>query len=55
MLRTIRLAVSDDSGQGLVEYAMIVALVALVCVAVLRLFAQNNNNSLSGSANKLPG
>lgn len=54
MIKMTRLMLGDDSGQGLVEYALIVAFIALVCVAVLKLFGSTNNNSLSNSANQMP-
>jgi len=43
----------DDSGQGLVEYALIVALVSLVAIAALQLLGQKANNSLSNAATDL--
>ena len=43
----------DDSGQGLVEYALIVALVSLVAIAALQLLGQKANNSLSNAASDL--
>jgi Flp pilus assembly pilin Flp len=55
MLTKTRLMLGDDRGQGLVEYALIIALIAIVCAAVLKAFGATNNNSLGGSANKIPG
>ena len=43
----------DDEAQGLVEYALIVALVSVVAVVALRLLGHRLNNSLSNSANAL--
>ncbi len=45
----------DDSGQGLVEYAIIIALVAMAAIAALRFFGGSATNSLNTSANKMPG
>jgi len=48
----LRAVVRDDGGQGLVEYAMIVALVSLTCIAALKFFGQSNGsnyNSISGA------
>ncbi len=39
----------DEHGQGLVEYALVIALVALVAVASLRYFGTRTNNQLYGS------
>jgi len=44
----------DDSGQGLVEYALIIALVAIVAIAGLSLLGGKSNNSLSNATNALP-
>jgi pilus assembly protein Flp/PilA len=46
---------ADDSGQGLLEYALILAFIAVIAVAALQTLGKNNNNSLNNSANKLPG
>lgn len=35
----------DNSGQGLVEYSIIIALVALVAVASLKFFGTKSNNT----------
>jgi Flp pilus assembly pilin Flp len=45
----------DSRGQGLVEYALILALITVVAVTALAFFGQRNNNSLSNSVNQLPG
>ena len=37
----------DDSAQGLVEYAIILAFVATVAVVTLRIFGQRTNNTLT--------
>ena len=49
------LAVLDDSGQGLVEYALIIALIAIVCIVSLLTFASSSNHSLQNSAAQIPG
>jgi pilus assembly protein Flp/PilA len=43
----------DDSGQGLVEYSLIVALVAIVAIASLQLVGQSASNTLSNAAGYL--
>lgn len=44
-------ALRDDSGQGLVEYAIIIALVSVVAIATLRTLGHRADNSLSSAAN----
>ena len=41
---------ADESGQGLVEYALIIGLVALVAVAGMTVFGRKVNNSLGSSS-----
>jgi pilus assembly protein Flp/PilA len=41
----------DDAGQGLVEYAIIIALVSIVAVATLRILGNKANNALSSATN----
>jgi Flp pilus assembly pilin Flp len=45
----------DDRGQGLVEYALIIALLSLAAISALAFFGQRDKNSLSNSANTIPG
>ena len=42
-----------DSGQGLVEYALIVAFVVIVCLAAVRVFGTKSNNTLNNAASAL--
>jgi pilus assembly protein Flp/PilA len=44
---------NDDSGQGLVEYALIISLVAVVAVASLTVLGKKASNSLSNAAAKM--
>jgi pilus assembly protein Flp/PilA len=44
---------SDDGGQGLVEYALIIALVSIVAIAALRLLGENASNTLNNAASQL--
>ena len=41
---------ADESGQALVEYALIIGLVALVSIAAMTLFGRKVNNSLGSSS-----
>lgn len=44
---------AGDGGASLVEYALLVALIALVCVTALRYFQQETTNSLSKSSSAI--
>jgi len=46
---------SGDSGASLVEYALLVALIAVVCVASLTYFQQQTTASLSKSSSAIKG
>jgi Flp pilus assembly pilin Flp len=41
----------DESGQGLLEYALILLFIAAACLASLNYFGHKTNNTLSNSAN----
>jgi pilus assembly protein Flp/PilA len=43
----------DDSGQGLVEYALIIALVSIVAMAALQYLGAKASNTLNSVANTL--
>ena len=43
----------DDHGQGLIEYALIIALVAIVAIASLSLLGGKANNTLNNAAGSL--
>jgi pilus assembly protein Flp/PilA len=43
-----------ERGQGLVEYAIILALVALVVIAVVRLIGPKVGNTFSTISNSMP-
>lgn len=40
----------SERGAGLVEYALLVALITLACIASLRLFGVTNGGSVNNSA-----
>ena len=48
------LAVKTSKGQGLVEYAIILALVAIVVIAVMRLLGPKIGNTFSTISSSLP-
>lgn len=49
----MRKFISDESGQGLVEYALIIALVSLAAIAVLTTLGKHVSNTLSDAETKL--
>ena len=51
--REFRSFLADDAGQGLVEYALIIALVSIVAIAGLTILGQKANNTLNNAANSL--
>ena len=50
MTKYLRMMLSDNSGGTLVEYALIIALVAAVAVLAVSKLGQNNSSVLSSSA-----
>jgi len=44
-----------ERGASLVEYALLVSLIALVCVAAISFFGSQESGSLSNSANSIVG
>jgi pilus assembly protein Flp/PilA len=44
-----------EKGQGLVEYAIIIALVAIIVIAVMRLLGPKIGNTFSSISNSIPG
>ena len=50
MHASVKLFAFDDTGQGLLEYALIILLVALVAIGGLRFFGSTVNNSLVAPA-----
>jgi pilus assembly protein Flp/PilA len=58
MTALLRGFAADESGQGLVEYALIIALVAIGLIAILTLFRNaigNVFNSTRNTLNNAPG
>jgi Flp pilus assembly pilin Flp len=49
----IQRILSNDAAQGLVEYALIIGLVAMTVIAALTVLGKKNNNSLMNAANTL--
>ena len=53
IINRLRSLVRDDSGQDLLEYALLVALIALVAVVGITAAGQNVNTIFGNIANKL--
>jgi pilus assembly protein Flp/PilA len=53
MLKNFASMILDEEGQGLVEYALIIALVSIVAIAALRLMGAKASNTLNNAANTL--
>lgn len=49
----IRRRVTDERGASLVEYALLVALIAMVCLGAVTFFGSATSDSVSRSANSL--
>jgi len=50
LLALVRPLLADESAQGLVEYALIIALVSIVAIAALQTLGKKASNSLSNAA-----
>jgi len=53
VLKTFISMLNNDYGQGLVEYALIIALVSIVAMAALRTLGSSANNTLQNTSNQL--
>jgi len=52
-VKTFLSMLRDDAGQGLVEYALIIALVSIVAIAALQFLGKKASNTLSNAGNTL--
>ncbi len=53
MLKNFSNMLRDEEGQGLVEYALIIALVSIVAITALKFLGNKANNTLSNAASSL--
>jgi pilus assembly protein Flp/PilA len=53
MLNNFKSMLIEDDGQGLVEYALIIALVSIVAITALQLLGKKACNTLSNAAGDL--
>ena len=54
MVRKIMEALKEEEGATMVEYALMLALIAIVCIAAVTLIGGNANNVFEGAATNLP-
>jgi pilus assembly protein Flp/PilA len=54
MLTFTRSLIRDEHGQGLAEYGLILALVAVVCVGATRTLGTEVNGTMTAAGNGLP-
>ncbi|HEY1731523.1 MAG TPA: Flp family type IVb pilin [Terriglobales bacterium] len=52
-LQTLRNLLRDESGQDLIEYALVAAIIALAAVAAMSTLANNITNAFSAVGSKL--
>ena len=52
-MKTFVSMLKDDQGQGLVEYALIIALVSIIAIAALKFLGAKASNTLNNAANTL--
>ena len=50
---SFRALCADERGQGLVEYALIIALVSIIAIAALKFLGGKASNTLNNAANAL--
>ena len=53
MLKNLTAMLRDDEGQGLVEYALIIALISVVAIVALRLIGSRATSQLNNAAGAL--
>ncbi len=55
MMKKMRKLVRSEKGQGMTEYIIIVALIAIAAIVVITIFSQNLRALFAASANELAG
>jgi len=54
VITTIKTLLHDEDGATMVEYALILALIAIVCIAVITALGTKVQNTFSGASNAMP-
>jgi Flp pilus assembly pilin Flp len=52
-MNALKVLLCDDGGQGLVEYALIIGLIAIVSVLALQFFGKKTSNEMNNDANSV--
>lgn len=47
--------IKNEEGATMVEYALMLALIAIVCIAAVKLIGTSANNTFQSAANQLSG
>jgi Flp pilus assembly pilin Flp len=55
VINKLKKLVKDENGQGMTEYIIIVALVAIAAIAVIKIFGKNLRNLFDRSSTSLEG
>ena len=53
MLSRFMLSLKKEKGQGLVEYALVLVLIAIVCIVVLKVVGRGASNAISQAGSAL--
>ena len=53
MWKTFRAMLNDDSGATLVEYSLVVALIAVVCIVIIKQLGQNASTVLQSASDSI--
>lgn len=53
-VKKVKGLIGNEEGQGLVEYALILALIALVAIAAMTLLGGKVNNAYNNAATRFP-
>lgn len=54
MITTVKNLLYDEDGATMVEYALILALIAIVCIAVVTALGTKVQNTFQGAGNAMP-
>ena len=54
MLSKIKAFIQDESGATMVEYGLMLALIAILCIAAVTVLGQKTNNTFQAAADALP-
>lgn len=55
MLKKMQAFILDESGATMVEYGLMLALIAIVCIAAVTTLGTNTNATFQAAADRMPG